>query len=80
MIDIVNKGILIRQNNQKIAPSGNAAISGLAKVANAQSAELKLAKGLTADSQGAKDVKTLKTDFTDGIKQNQQNVKDVSLS
>lgn len=30
MIDIVNRGISIRTNNQKIAPSGNAAVPGLA--------------------------------------------------
>jgi hypothetical protein len=32
LIDIVNNGISIRTNNQKIAPSGNAAVSGLATV------------------------------------------------
>jgi hypothetical protein len=32
LVTIVNQGITIRQNNQKIAPSGNAAIAGLATV------------------------------------------------
>jgi len=32
LVTIVNQGITIRQNNQKIAPAGNAAIAGLAIV------------------------------------------------
>lgn len=74
----VNKGITIRTANQKITPADNKATAGLATVANAQKMELSLTKGLTADAEGVADVKTLMTAFAGGLKQNQQNAKDVS--
>jgi hypothetical protein len=37
LLGFVNKGISIRKNNQKTAPSGNPAISGLGVAATAQS-------------------------------------------
>ncbi|KAF8848844.1 hypothetical protein BDZ45DRAFT_774502, partial [Acephala macrosclerotiorum] len=78
LIDIVNNGISIRTNNQKIAPSGNAAIAGLATVATAQKGELKLVQGLTGkpDTDNP-NLSKLQTMFSGGIKQNQQNAKDV---
>ncbi|RDW85184.1 hypothetical protein BP6252_02774 [Coleophoma cylindrospora] len=74
LVTIVNKGISIRTNNQKIAPSGNAAISGLATVATAQAGELKLAQGLTGDPKTDNaNLSKLQTMFSGGITQNQKN-------
>ncbi|RDW76967.1 hypothetical protein BP6252_05020 [Coleophoma cylindrospora] len=75
LLDFVNKGIAIRENNQKIAPPGNGAIAGLAIVANAQQAEFNLTNSLTGDA--ATDnatVATLKMDFNGGIEQNMKNL------
>ncbi|PMD58454.1 uncharacterized protein K444DRAFT_532054 [Hyaloscypha bicolor E] len=80
LVTIVNQGITIRQNNQKIAPSGNAAIAGLATVATAQKGELKLAQGLTGTPDiDNPNLSNLQTMFSGGIKQNQQNAKDVGF-
>jgi hypothetical protein len=49
LLQFVETGITIRENNQAIAPVGNGAIPGLAIVANAQAAELMLTQGLAAD-------------------------------
>ncbi|KUJ08359.1 uncharacterized protein LY89DRAFT_677223 [Mollisia scopiformis] len=77
LITIVNQGISIRTNNQKIAPSGNAAIAGLATVAKAQQGELKLAQGLTGNpTTDNPNLSKLQTMFSGGIQQNQQNAKD----
>ncbi|KAH8758515.1 hypothetical protein F5882DRAFT_261922, partial [Hyaloscypha sp. PMI_1271] len=77
LVTIVNQGITIRQNNQKIAPAGNAAIAGLATVATAQMGELKLAQGLTGTPNiDNPNLSSLQTMFSGGIKQNQQNAKD----
>jgi hypothetical protein len=46
LLGFVTKGIAIRENNQKIAPAGNAAIPGLATVAMAQMVELSLTQSL----------------------------------
>lgn len=85
LLGFVNKGITIRKNNQKIAPSGNAAIAGLATVANAQSEELSLTNSLawlkdddSNISTAKTSVQTLITDFTGGIAQNKKNLKAVS--
>ncbi|RDW56448.1 hypothetical protein BP5796_13197 [Coleophoma crateriformis] len=75
LLDFVNKGIAIRENNQKIAPPGNGAIAGLAIVANAQQAEFNLTNSLTGDAAiDNATVATLKMDFSGGIEQNMKNL------
>ncbi|KAI9647953.1 hypothetical protein NHQ30_004343 [Ciborinia camelliae] len=76
LLDFVQKGITIRENNQKIAPQGNAAIPGLAKVAMAQQEELNLSKSLSAEDVKASKATVLKLemDFTGGIVQNMKNL------
>ncbi|PQE23368.1 ATP binding protein [Rutstroemia sp. NJR-2017a WRK4] len=75
LLDFVNKGIAIREENQKIAPAGNAAIPGLATVANAQIEELNLTMSLDANDLTAASatVEKLKADFSGGIVQNMKN-------
>ena len=82
LLNFVTIGIAIRQNNQKIAPVGNAAIPGLAIVANAQMVELNLTMSL---GMGGVDVvrdnttvEMLKKDFEGGIVQNMMNMMAVS--
>ncbi|CAG8957695.1 hypothetical protein HYFRA_00000030 [Hymenoscyphus fraxineus] len=80
LVEIVKEGAAVRANNQKIAPAGNAALPGLAKVANAQAGELKIAEALTGKTAtDAKSLASLTEMFNGGIKQNQQNAKDVSF-
>jgi len=55
LMGFVTKGIVIRENNQKLAPAGNAALDGLAKVANAQMEELSLTMSLAVPASGAVD-------------------------
>lgn len=75
LLDFVNKGITIRENNQKIAPAGNPAIPGLATVAMAQVEEFNLTNSLTGvAATDNKTVATLKTDFAGGIMQNMKNL------
>ncbi|KAK0108078.1 hypothetical protein ONS95_002899 [Cadophora gregata] len=81
LMGFVTKGILIRENNQKLAPAGNAALDGLAKVAGAQAEELNLTMSLAIPASGAIDtvaagetVKTLQKDFAGGIEQNKLNL------
>ncbi|PQE05697.1 integral membrane protein [Rutstroemia sp. NJR-2017a BVV2] len=76
LLDFVNKGIAIREQNQKIAPAGNAAIPGLATVANAQIKELNLTMSLDANdiSAASATVAKLKADFSGGIVQNMKNL------
>ncbi|KAH8773333.1 hypothetical protein BGZ57DRAFT_408169 [Hyaloscypha finlandica] len=80
LLGFVQKGIQIREQNQKIAPAGNAAIAGLATVAMAQMAELSLTMSLALAANGTDVVKanatveTLKGDFKGGIKQNMMNL------
>ncbi|CAG8982589.1 hypothetical protein HYALB_00007306 [Hymenoscyphus albidus] len=79
LVEIVKEGAAVRANNQKIAPAGNAALPGLAKVANAQAGELKIAEALTGKTAtDAKSLASLTEMFTGGIKQNQQNAKDAA--
>jgi hypothetical protein len=82
LMGFVTKGIAIRQNNQKIAPAGNAALAGLATVAMAQMAELNLTMSLGMGGVNvARDkatVETLKADFAGGIMQNKKNLAAVS--
>ncbi|TGO16632.1 hypothetical protein BTUL_0026g00860 [Botrytis tulipae] len=76
LMTFVQKGIQIRQNNQKIAPAGNGAIPGLAIVAMAQQEELNLTMSLTASNVPGSNatVAKLKTDFAGGIVQNMKNL------
>ncbi|TGO63985.1 hypothetical protein BOTNAR_0093g00230 [Botryotinia narcissicola] len=76
LMTFVQKGIQIRQNNQKIAPAGNSAIPGLAIVAMAQQEELNLTMSLTASNVAGSNatVAKLKTDFAGGIVQNMKNL------
>ncbi|KAK2606664.1 hypothetical protein N8I77_005398 [Diaporthe amygdali] len=78
LLDFVNAGISARENNQAIAPAGNAAVDGLGIVQNAQAEELNLAQSLTGAASDLDIVSQLETDFAGGIKQNQQNKVDVS--
>lgn len=107
----VYDGITQREANQKIAPKGNAAIAGLAKVikkkvfglngnmkkrnqwltsiffktlltqqvADAQKTELSQALTLCGNATDTATLNTMVTEFQNGIKQNQQNAKDVSI-
>jgi hypothetical protein len=86
LLGFVTKGIAIRENNQKIAPQGNAALPGLAVVAMAQMTELNLTMSLAVPASGAVDQKTanatveaLKGDFTGGVKKNKENLMMVCL-
>ncbi|KAK1984426.1 hypothetical protein LZ30DRAFT_821028 [Colletotrichum cereale] len=73
----IQKGIDIRKNNQQIiANVNNTASAGLAKVADAQAAELSLAQGLKGNKGDLDAIAQLTTDFAGGIKQNQQNKED----
>lgn len=81
----MTKGITIRENNQKIAPSGNAAIAGLAVVGMAQMTELNLTMSLAVPASGMVDqklatttVEMLKGDFSGGITKNKENLAMVS--
>ncbi|KAK7710265.1 hypothetical protein SLS64_005849 [Diaporthe eres] len=76
LLDFVNAGISARENNQAIAPQGNAAIDGLGIVQNAQAEELNLAQSLIGQASDLDIVSKLETDFAGGIKQNQQNAAD----
>lgn len=49
LLAIQSSGVAIRENNQAIAPSGNAAIAGLSTVAAAQASEIALASALTGN-------------------------------
>jgi hypothetical protein len=78
LLSFVQKGISIRENNQKIAPAGNPAIPGLATVATAQLTELNLTMSLGVGGVNvARDNKTvtdLLGDFKGGIVQNMKNL------
>jgi hypothetical protein len=84
LLGFVTKGIVIRENNQKIAPAGNAAIVGLATVAMAQMAELSLTQSLAMGGnetdilKANATVEMLKGDFKGGIVQNMKNLAAVS--
>lgn len=81
LLDFVNKGIAIRENNQKIAPPGNGAIAGLATVAKAQQTEFNLTNSLTGTASiDNTTVASLKMDFMGGIEQNMKNLAAVSFN
>ncbi|KAL0932195.1 uncharacterized protein CTRU02_213148 [Colletotrichum truncatum] len=74
LLSFVSDGIQVRQANQLIAPSGNAATQGLAVVANAQLTELQKVAGLTGNPQQDNPVvQSLMMDFSGGIQQNMKN-------
>lgn len=83
LLGFVKQGITIRENNQKIAPAGNAALPGLAKVALAQMTELNVTMGLGAGGVDlARDNATigmLVGDFKGGIELNGKNLVAVSF-
>ncbi|TDZ23933.1 hypothetical protein C8034_v003985 [Colletotrichum sidae] len=77
LLSFVSDGIQVRQANQLIAPSGNAAAGGLAVVANAQLTELQKVAGLTGNPQQDNPVvQSLQMDFSGGIQQNMKNQQD----
>lgn len=57
LLGFVQKGIAIREENQRIAPQGNGAIPGLATVAMAQVTELNLTMSLSLGANGTDVVK-----------------------
>lgn len=64
----------MREQNQAIAPSGNAAIPGLSVVATAQAAETSLVKLLTGDpANDSPLLAELVEDVNDGTAKNAQN-------
>jgi hypothetical protein len=83
LLVFVKQGIAIRQNNQQIAPAGNAANPGIAMVAMAQMTELNLTMGLGMGGVSlARDNATIKMllgDFKGGIEQNGKNLQAVSF-
>ncbi|EHA57577.1 hypothetical protein MGG_13019 [Pyricularia oryzae 70-15] len=76
LLGFVKAGITQREENQKKAPKGNAAIPGLEEVAKAQKQELEQAEGLKGNSQDLATLIKMKKEFEDGIKLNEQNKKD----
>lgn len=83
LLTVVDSGVTIRENNQKIAQltgASQAAVDGLNVVANAQKEEKALSESLTGDP--AADMATLQTmlmDFQGGIIQNQKNQQAVRI-
>jgi hypothetical protein len=74
LLSVQASGIAIREQNQAIAPSGNAAIPGLAVVAMAQAVETGLVKQLTGSpTNDASLLASLVVDVNDGTAQNAQN-------
>ncbi|KAI9661082.1 MAG: hypothetical protein M1821_009409 [Bathelium mastoideum] len=74
LLAIQSSGIAQRQQNQAIAPSGNAAIPGLNKVEAAQAMETALVKQLTGNpADDEPKLNSLVTMVTGGTSQNAQN-------
>ncbi|KXS15425.1 hypothetical protein M427DRAFT_84632, partial [Gonapodya prolifera JEL478] len=74
LVNFVQQGMLVRMNNQNLAPNGSLAVAGLAVVQGAQMAELSLATSLTGNAAtDLPNVMTLQTDFTNGMAKNQEN-------
>jgi hypothetical protein len=79
LLSYVTAGIMVRQNNQALVPTGNAATAGLAMVASAQQMELSLASSLSGDPTiDMSTIQNLQKAFAGGVKQNMQNLLDVS--
>jgi hypothetical protein len=74
LLSVQASGIAVRERNQALAPSGNAAIPGLAVVSMAQAVETSLVKQLTGSpTNDAPLLATLVVDINDGTAQNAQN-------
>ncbi|TLS21026.1 uncharacterized protein PpBr36_10765 [Pyricularia pennisetigena] len=76
LLSTIEKGEGVRANNQKLADKNNKQlVNGLNKVQGAQATEEKLAKSLQGgNSKSDKStLKTLQSDFSQGIKVNKQN-------
>ncbi|ORY58911.1 uncharacterized protein BCR38DRAFT_489270 [Pseudomassariella vexata] len=73
LLRTVNKGISVRESNQKMAPPGNNAITGLRTVANAQKKELSQAESLEGTASDLDIISNLQTEFSGGIEQNKKN-------
>jgi hypothetical protein len=75
VLDIQQKGINIRANNQKLAKEINSpANAGLATVANAQVLEKNQVTSLKGNAADAATLQKLVTEVQDGTKQNQKNL------
>jgi len=79
LLSFVSAGISVRENNQALAPPGNAALPGLGKVASAQQMELSLSSSLSGDRNiDMPTIQTLQNAFAGGMKQNMQNLLDAT--
>jgi hypothetical protein len=75
VLAIQQKGIAIRETNQKLAKEINSpAIAGLAIVAGAQVKEMTQVTGLKDTAADAATLTTLVQEVQDGTKQNQKNL------
>ncbi|TLD16671.1 uncharacterized protein PgNI_00142 [Pyricularia grisea] len=78
LLNTIDDGEKVREKNQKNADKNNKGlVAGLDKVQNAQETEQKLAESLTGGNSKSdkKTLKTLQSDFSSGIKQNEENEK-----
>ncbi|KAH9427684.1 hypothetical protein MCOR02_011917 [Pyricularia oryzae] len=76
LLDTIEKGEKVRANNQKLADKNNKPlVDGLKKVQGAQATEEKLAKSLQGGNSKTDKatLKTLQSDFSQGIKVNKEN-------
>ncbi|KAI6324113.1 hypothetical protein MCOR29_004174 [Pyricularia oryzae] len=76
LLDTIEKGEKVRANNQKLADKNNKPlVAGLKKVQGAQATEEKLAKSLQGGNSKTDKatLKTLQSDFSQGIKVNKEN-------
>lgn len=75
LANTINQGVAQRKISQSTLPKNSPAQPGLNKVANAQSQEKQLASSLDGTSKDRQTIKTLNTDFHNGINQNKANYK-----
>lgn len=74
LLAIQTSGVAVRMNNQKIAPSGNAAINGINSFANAQQTEIAQAMALTGNvADDSALLNTLVTEVNAGTAANAKN-------
>ncbi|EMC94605.1 hypothetical protein BAUCODRAFT_149738 [Baudoinia panamericana UAMH 10762] len=79
LLSDIQAGMNIRLFNQEIAPTGNAAIAGLAKYEAAQQTEQALAEDLTGVyAVDVTALDSLKSDITAGIQLNEENLKNAT--
>lgn len=83
LLETVNQGVSIREQNQQIAPANSPANAGLATVAMAQKEEVALTQSLALQgnntAQAKATVTKLQEDFRGGLQQNMLNLMAVSL-